>query len=66
MLNLHLDQKKASYKGQKAHSAEYDGQVVENEINRLSSLLSVDNKSEISEELKESKNKSFLAKFFKF
>ena len=38
-LNLHLDQKKPLYKGQKAHSGEYEGNVVEDEINRLKSLL---------------------------
>ena len=38
-LNLHLDQKKPLYKGQKAHSGEYEGDVVEEEIKRLKSLL---------------------------
>jgi hypothetical protein len=35
ILNLHLDQKKPLYKGQTAHSGEYDGVVVEEEVNRL-------------------------------
>ncbi len=39
ILNLHLDQKKASYAKQVAHSGEYDGQLVEAEANRLWSLL---------------------------
>lgn len=34
-LNLHLDQKRPLYKGQKAHSGEYGGEVVEEELNRL-------------------------------
>jgi hypothetical protein len=34
-LNLHLDQKKASYKGQTGHSGEYDSEVVMREGNRL-------------------------------
>jgi len=38
-LNLHLDQKKPLYKGQKAHSGEYEGDVVAEEMNRLKSLL---------------------------
>ncbi len=37
--NLHLDQKKASYAGQTRHSADYDGELVEAEIARLSTLL---------------------------
>jgi len=36
-LNLHLDQKKPSYAGSHAHSAEYDGQLVEQEISRIQS-----------------------------
>jgi len=35
VINLHLDQKKPSYKGAKAHNAEYDGIAVENEAERL-------------------------------
>jgi hypothetical protein len=38
--NLHLDQKKASYQGQTAHSGEYDGDLVKNEAQRLKSLMS--------------------------
>lgn len=34
-INLHLDQKKASYEGQTAHSGEYDGKLVKAEIERL-------------------------------
>ena len=37
--NLHLDQKQTSYAGASAHNAEYDGEVVEREIERLKSLL---------------------------
>jgi len=39
VLELHLDQKKASYQGVRMHSAEYDGDVVESEIGRLKGLL---------------------------
>ena len=35
IMELHLDQKKASYEGVRMHSAEYDGEVVENEIENL-------------------------------
>lgn len=40
IFNLHMDQKKPSYQGTHAHNAEYDGEVVEKEINRLKSLIS--------------------------
>jgi len=42
IFNLHLDQKKPSYRGQRMHSAEYDGKVVEQEIERLKSLVNFD------------------------
>lgn len=35
IFNLHLDQKQASYKGSHAHNAEYGGQIVQDEANRL-------------------------------
>ncbi|MBU4078226.1 hypothetical protein KKE85_01250 [Patescibacteria group bacterium] len=35
VINLHLDQKKPSYQGSKAHNTEYDGRVVEDEAERL-------------------------------
>ena len=37
-VNLHLDQKKPSYKGTHAHAAEHDGPVVETEAARIQSL----------------------------
>lgn len=39
VIEMHLDQKKASYEGTKMHSAEYDGEVVEAEINNLKNLM---------------------------
>ena len=39
VINLHLDQKRPRYQGAKAHNAEYDGEVVEQEIVRLKSLI---------------------------
>ncbi|MDP3093228.1 MAG: hypothetical protein Q8N16_00495 [bacterium] len=38
-LNLHLDQKKPSYKGQTRHSGEYGGELVEAEKQRINSIL---------------------------
>ena len=37
ILNLHLDQKQASYEGAHAHNAEYDGETVEAEMARIKS-----------------------------
>ena len=38
-LSMHLDQKKASYKGQTAHSGDYDGEVVQIEATRILKVL---------------------------
>jgi len=38
-LNLHLDQKQASYEGFRKHSGEYDGSTVEAEAERLYNAL---------------------------
>ena len=35
VFNLHLDQKKPVYKGTAAHAAEYKGEIVENEAERI-------------------------------
>ena len=35
LLNLHLDQKKPSYRGTTRHSGEYEGEVVETEAKRI-------------------------------
>lgn len=34
-INLHLDAKKPSYEGVSAHSGEYDGEIIENEVARI-------------------------------
>jgi hypothetical protein len=38
--DLHLDQKKPSYQGSRAHSGEYDEPIVEQEKNRILNSLS--------------------------
>ena len=38
-VDLHVDQKHASYGGQTMHSGEYDGELVEKEAERLKPLL---------------------------
>ena len=39
VFDLHLDQKKASYKGSRAHSGEYEGPVIENEVDRIKKII---------------------------
>lgn len=39
IFNLHLDQKKPSYEGSRAHSGEHDGEAVEKEAERIKTLL---------------------------
>ena len=39
IFNLHLDQKKPSYEGSHAHNGEYFGPVVQNEADRIKSVL---------------------------
>lgn len=38
-VDLHIDQKHASYEGHTMHSGEYDGELVEKEAERLKGLL---------------------------
>ncbi len=37
--HLHLDQKKASYRGSSAHSGEYNGDIVEKEKKRILEII---------------------------
>ena len=62
VINLHLDQKRPRYQGAKAHNAEYDGEVVEQEIIRLKSLI-----KPIEQDKPEpiNKDKSFWNKLFR-
>lgn len=39
ILDLHLDQKKPIYQGVPAHSAEYEGEVVEREMERIKEII---------------------------
>jgi len=38
-LNLHLDQKKPSYPGVRAHSAEYGGEIIAEEAERIKKIV---------------------------
>jgi hypothetical protein len=42
-LNLHLDQKRPIYRGASAHGGEYDGPLVEKELNRIKNILTPNN-----------------------
>jgi len=37
--NLHLDQKQPSYRGSAAHSGEYEGELVEKEVERIKRII---------------------------
>jgi hypothetical protein len=39
LISLHLDQKKPIYKGAPAHAAEYEGELVEKEAERIKNIL---------------------------
>lgn len=39
ILNIHLDQRKTVYAGVRAHNADYDGSVLEQEVERIKSFL---------------------------
>lgn len=64
-ISLHLDQKQASYEGSHAHSAEYDGLVVETEGKRLQGLIKnqMDNFKQNKKNQPESQG--FFSKLFK-
>lgn len=39
ILNLHLDQKWASYAGNRAHSGEHEGELIEKEAERVKEII---------------------------
>ena len=41
VFDIHLDQKHASYEGKRMHNAEHEGEVVETEVARIKSQLSL-------------------------
>lgn len=66
ILSLHLDQKEARYEGVNAHNAEYDGEVVSSEINRLKMLINTFSSPSFGQKKKEDKPepKGFWDKIF--
>jgi len=65
-INLHLDQKKSSYAGAHAHSADYDGPVVETEGKRLQGLIDnqMHNQQQLRSDAVEEEKKGFWQKIF--
>ena len=53
VLNLHLDQKKASYEGYTAHSGDYDSEIVKQEAQRIYNAILQEKKEGEEEEGKE-------------
>lgn len=41
IFDLHLDQKKPSYRGSRVHSGEYEGEIVEKEVERIKENLGI-------------------------
>jgi hypothetical protein len=39
ILNMHFDQKRPSYEGASAHNADYDGELVEKEMERIKEVI---------------------------
>lgn len=59
IFSLHLDQKKASYEGYHMHNAEYDNEIVEDEINRLKSLLGFSEDRSLADDSLEVSDKTY-------
>lgn len=65
-VNLHIDQKEASYQGSHAHSGEYEGPLVEQEMQRIIGFIqSLSKPNPLPPSPKPTPKKSgFLSKFF--
>jgi len=64
IFDLHLDQKQASYKGSHMHNAEYDGEVVETEMQRIKNLIAHEYKNTTKIKEKEPEKEDSLASRF--
>jgi len=64
-INLHVDQKQATYEGSHAHSGEYEGAVVENEMARIEQMISTMARSGPPQQpVSKPKKKGFFGSFF--
>ena len=65
VFDLHLDTAKPSYAGASAHNAEYDGEIVQKEIERLKNLISANEQTnEPSKNKPAEEKKSWWQKYF--
>jgi hypothetical protein len=64
VLNLHLDQKQASYEGQTAHSGDYDSDLVKQEAQRLYYQIVQADQSAQAELAEEDDKKGFWGRLF--
>lgn len=65
-INLHIDQKEASYENSSAHGGEYDGKLVENEMQRITNYIhSIKTKTIDNKQVTKPKKQNFISKFFK-
>ncbi len=62
ILSLHIDQKQASYQGQKAHSGDYDSDLVKQEAQRIYNLIMQEARAGSSEQ--EEEKGGFLSRLF--
>lgn len=64
VINLHLDQKQASYEGYSAHSGEYEGDAVEREARRIQETLQSLAREKISPPPETEEKKGFFGRIF--
>lgn len=65
VLNLHLDQKKTSYAGARAHSGEYDSDLVKQEAERVfKEILEQEQKGEEEREELYEEKRGFFSRLF--
>lgn len=64
VLNLHLDQKKASYEGFTAHSGDYDSDLVKQEGERIYNLIISESQQSLQKEEEPEEKKGFWAGLF--
>jgi hypothetical protein len=63
ILSLHIDQKQVSYEGQKAHSGDYDSDLVKQEVQRIYNIVMDQSSIKASAE-DEEENKGFFSRLF--
>mgnify|MGYP001595640926 FL=1 len=65
-MNLHMDQKEASYEGSHVHSGEYESPLCKEEMKRITQFIQAPKTSSPqTQALPQKKKTNFLSKFFK-